>query len=177
MNIFFKSLLGVALVGAMLGLGGCGGGGTNPVPVSNGPTTLAGRLTTSSFYDSGTQRYYDIYVCDALSSDDARVAMHSSDFDTQLYIYEKRSDGTYREIASNDDAGSGTTDSDTTFSVSRGQTYRILATSAKANGDTGYYEIRFSDNLSKPAIVATGNVSALKRAGNLPLPAAGKPGN
>ena len=82
MNIFLKSLLGVALCAAALGLSGCGGGGPNPNPGGFGPTTLTGRLTTSSIYDSGTQRYYDIYVSDALSSDDARVAMRSSDFDT-----------------------------------------------------------------------------------------------
>jgi len=105
-----------------------------------------------------------------------RAAMRSSDFDTQFYIYEKRSDGSYKEISSNDDAYSGTTDSDRTFGVSRGQTYRILATSAKGNADTGTYDIRFSDNLSKPALVATSDVSALKKAGKLVLPAAGKEG-
>jgi len=176
MNILSKSLLGVALSVAAMGLSGCGGGGPNPNPGGFGPTTLNGRLTTSSFYDSGTQRFYDIFVCDALSSNDARVAMRSSDFDTQLYIYEKRSDGSYKEISSNDDANSGTTDSDTTFGVSRGQTYRIVATSAKANADTGTYDIRFSDNLSTPAFVATSNASALKKAGKFVLPAAGKVG-
>jgi len=165
MNILSKSLLGVALSVAAMGLSGCGGGGPNPNPGGFGPTTL-----------NGTQRFYDIFVCDALSSNDARVAMRSSDFDTQLYIYEKRSDGSYKEISSNDDANSGTTDSDTTFGVSRGQTYRIVATSAKANADTGTYDIRFSDNLSTPAFVATSNASALKKAGKFVLPAAGKVG-
>jgi len=176
MNILSKLLLGVALSVVALGLSGCGGGGPNPNPGGFGPTTLTNRLTTSSFYDTGTQRYYDIYVCDALSSDNARVAMRSSDFDTQLYICEKRSDGTYKETASNDDANSGTTDSDVTFGVSRGQTYCIVATSAKANADTGTYDIRFSDNLSTPAFVATNNTSALKKAGKFVLPAAGKSG-
>ncbi len=60
--------------------------------------------------------------------------------------------------------------------MSRGETYRILATSAKANADTGYYDIRFSDNLSKPALVAANDTSALKKAGKFVLPAAGKPG-
>lgn len=176
MNILSKSLLGVALTVAALGISGCGGGGPNPVPVGYGPTTLTGRLTRSSLQDERTQRYYDIYVCDALDSGDARVAMRSSDFDTQFYIDRKESDGSYKQISSNDDAYSGTTDSDRVFGVSRGETYRILATSAKANADTGYYDIRFSDNLSTPALVATTDTSALKKAGKFVLPAAAKAG-
>lgn len=174
MNIFFKSLFCVALGGAVLGLGGCGGGGINPNPATFGPTTLSGRLTASSFYDSGTSRYYDIYVCDALNSGTARVAMRSSAFDTQFYIYEKRSDGTYKEIASNDDAGSGTTDSDDTFGVTRGNTYRILATAAKSSAGTGDYQIRFSEDLSKPALVATQDTAVVKSQAKFSLPPAGK---
>ncbi len=175
MNLFFKSVLCVALGGAALTFGGCGGGGNpNPNPTGFGPTTLAGNLTTSSFYDSNSGRYYDIYVCDALGSSTARVAMRSTEFDTQFYIYEKSSDGTYKKIQSNDDAGSNTTDSDATFDVTRGNTYRILATSGKAGTGLGNYQIRFSDDLSKPALVAT-NSQIIESQPRFSLPPAGKP--
>lgn len=174
MNIFFKSLVCVALGGAALGLGGCGGGGINPNPTNFGPTTLSGSLTSSSFYDTGSKRYYDIYVCDALDSDVARVAMRSGDFDTQFYIYEKDADGNYKEIDSNDDANSNTSDSDDTFDVTRGNTYRILATSAKSSSGLGAYQIRFSEDLSKPALVATNDQSFAKSQLKFSLPPAGK---
>lgn len=176
MNIFFKSLFCVVLGGAALGLSGCGGGGLDPNPTGLGPTTVAGRLTTSSFYDSSTDRYYDIYVCDALSSGTARLSMRSEEFDTQFYVYEKDAGGTYNKIESNDDADANTTDSYDSFSVTRGNTYRILATSAKTNRGIGLYLIGFSQDLSKPAFVATNDLVTAKNLAKFHLPPAGKNG-
>lgn len=173
MNLFFKSLFCVVLGGAALSAGGCGGG-LNPNPTGLGPTTVAGRLTTSSFYDSNTDRYYDIYVCDALNSGTALVSLRSQEFDTQFYIYEKDSDGTYHEIDSNDDANANTTDSYDSFSISRGKTYRILATSAKSDKGLGVYLIGFSQDLSKPALVATNDLVTRKSQAKFSLPPAGK---
>lgn len=173
MNLFFKSLFCVVLSGAALGAGGCGGG-LDPNPTGLGPTTVAGRLTASSFYDSNTDRYYDIYVCDALNSGTALVSMRSQEFDTQFYIYEKDADGTYNVIDSNDDADAGTTDSYDSFSVTRGNTYRILATSAKSDRGVGLYLIGFSQDLSKPALVATNDLVTKKSQAKFSLPPAGK---
>lgn len=176
MNLFFKFLFCVVLGGAALGLSGCGGGGLDPNPTGLGPTTVAGRLTTSSFYDSDTNRYYDIYVCDALNSGTALLSMRSEEFDTQFYVYEKDADGTYHEIDSNDDANAGTSDSYDSFPVTRGNTYRILATSAKADRGLGLYLIGFSQDLSKPAFVATNNLVMAKSQAKFHLPPAGKSG-
>lgn len=173
MNIFSKSLLCVGLGAAVLGMSGCGGGGLDPNPSGLGPTTVAGRLTTSSFYDAGTDRYYDIYVCDALNSGTARLSMRSQDFDTQFYVYEKDASGTYQEIDSNDDANANTSDSYDSFSVTRGNTYRILATSAKSDRGLGLYLIGFSQDLSKPAYVATSDLVRAKSQA-IHLPPAGK---
>ncbi len=164
-----KPFLFVAGVCSLLILGGCGGGGLDPNPGGNGYTTISADLTNSDFYDAPTGRYYDIFVADALESGTARVAMRSSDFDTQFYVYEKDSSGEYTLIDSNDDADSSTTDSDDTFHVTYGNTYRILATSS-LSGEQGYYQVRFSSELGKPAQVTT-EEGLTKSAKKLTLPA------
>jgi hypothetical protein len=87
--------------------------------------------------------------------------MRSSDFDTQFYIFRKNGDGTYSEIASNDDA----------YPAPPIRTEPSASHAAKptAFGDLGqsqrgHRRLRhpLSDNLSKPALVATNVVSALK---------------
>lgn len=147
----FKNLIFLALPLSIV-LSGCGGGGLDPSPDNNGPTTISARLSESDFLDK--DRYYDIYVADARYSGSARVAMRSDDFDTQFYVYEKDADGDYTLIDSNDDAGSDTSDSDDRFDITEGRTYRIVATSAHAN-EFGDYQIRFSQDLTKPAQVTT----------------------
>lgn len=163
-----KAFLVVAGTFSLAVLGGCGGG-LNANPGNNGPTTLSARLANSDFYDSQTQRYYDIFVSDALDSGTARVAMRSGDFDTQFYVFEKDSSGDYTLIDDNDDADSGTTDSDDSFDVTRGNTYRILATSANP-GERGNYEIRFSNNLSTPAQVTTQDAALSSTKAKITLP-------
>ena len=152
-------------------LSGCGGG-LDANPGNNGPTTIAARLTNSDFFDSPTGRYYDIFVADALDTGSARVAMRSTDFDTQFYVYEKEPNGNYTLIDDNDDADSSTTDSDDEFNVTQGNTYRILATS-KRERESGFYEIRFSSNLSRPAQVTTQDTQ-LSSAKKFSLPARSK---
>ncbi len=164
-----KPFLFLAGTFSLAALSGCGGG-LNANPGNNGPTTLSARLSTSDFFDSQTGRYYDIFVTDALDSGTGRVAMRSGDFDTQFYVYEKDASGTYTEIDSNDDADSSTTDSDDEFNITRGNTYRILATSANER-EGGSYEIRFSSNLSKPAQVTTQDTQLSTTKGKFSLPA------
>ena len=166
-----KSLFLCAGTFSLAILGGCGGG-LDANPGTHGPTTLSARLTTSDFFDSATGRYYDIFVADALDSGTARVAMRSSEFDTQFYVYEKDSSGTYTLIDDNNDAN-GSTDSDDKFSVTQGNTYRILATSHREN-ERGSYEIRFSDILSAPAAVVTNDATLAKGKTKFSLPAISK---
>ncbi|BCM90010.1 hypothetical protein IAD21_01861 [Abditibacteriota bacterium] len=166
-----KPFFVIAGLCSLLALGGCGGG-LDPNPGGNGPTTLSARLSNSDFYDSPSSRYYDIFVADALETGTARVAMRSDDFDTQFYVYEKGSDGEYTLIDSNDDADSSTTDSDDRFDVTYGNTYRILATSSLSD-DQGSYQIRFSSELSKPAQVTTQDQVA-KSSKKFSLPARSK---
>ena len=167
--ISIKPFLFIMGACSLVSLSGCGGGGLDPNPGNNGPTTISARLSGNDFYDSQTDRYYDIFVADALKTGSARVAMRSSDFDTQFYVYEKDVDGDYKLIESNDDASSDTTDSDDSFDITYGNTYRILATSAQGN-QGGYYQIRFSSELTKPAQVTTQD-QVLAAAKKLALPA------
>ncbi|RYX81238.1 hypothetical protein EON83_24960 [bacterium] len=168
----FKPFRFIAGACVLLAVSGCGGG-LNPNPGGNGPTTFSGRLSTNDFYDEDSDRYYDIFVTDAVDTDSARVAMRSTDFDTQFYVYEKDSNGDYVLLDSNDDAGSDTTDSEDSFRVSYGTTYRILATSSRAN-ERGDYEIRFSSELGRPAQVTSQDMALAKSATKFSLPARAK---
>ncbi len=163
-----KPIFWVAGALSLAVLGGCGGG-LNPSPDTNGPATVGARLSSSDFYDSTTGRYYDIFVYDALYSGQARVQMRSGEFDTQLYVYEKDSDGVYSLIAKNNDADSSTTDSDCRFDVTQGRTYRILTTSSGSDG-LGAYEARFSSNLSTPTQVTTQAALASRSGAKFALP-------
>ena len=159
------ALLGVCGVGAAF-LAGCGGGSrANPSPT--GPFVIAERLSSSDFYDRDTNRYYDVYVCDAGGSDYGRVQMRSTSVDCYIYVYLKESNGRFTLIGENDDETSGTTDADFEFDVTRGRTYRIVATSSDTD-ERGSYDIRFSGDLNRPALLLP---DANQRLQNLPLPA------
>jgi hypothetical protein len=136
---------------SLLALAGCGGGGASPNPPTSGPVTVENSLSRSDFFDSDDDRYYDIYVCDAQFSGQARLEMSSNDVDSLIYVYRKASNGDYDLIAENDDGGSGR-DAALEFSVERGRTYRIIATSALPN-ERGDYDLFFSEELGRPARV------------------------
>lgn len=165
----FGVFCGIFGIGTALVLSGCGGGSTaNPDPT--GPFEFSGRLTTADFYDDDTNRYYDVYVCDAGGSSTGLVQMRSDDVDCVLYVYRKQSDGDFELIGENDDANSGTVNAAVEFNVSRGQTYRIVATTSPQN-ERGDYEIRFSGDLNRPALLLPNGNRTLQIA---PLPAAKK---
>jgi hypothetical protein len=135
----------------LLALAGCGGGGASPNPPTSGPVTVENSLSRSDFFDSEDDRYYDIYVCDARFTGTAELEMSSNAVDSFLYVYRKDSGGDYDLIAENDDGGSGR-DAALEFTVERGQTYRIVATSALPD-ERGDYELFFSEELGRPARV------------------------
>lgn len=164
----FGAFCGALGVGALV-LSGCGGA-SNANPDPTGPFVFSGRLTSSDFYDDDTNRYYDVYVCDAGGSGDGLVQMRSDDVDSLLYVYRKQSDGDFELIGENDDANSGTLDAAFEFDVSRGQTYRIVATTSLQN-ERGDYSIRFSGDLNRPALLLPNGSNRLQSA---PLPAARK---
>ena len=135
----------------VLALAGCGGGGASPNPSSSGPITVDNSLSRSDFFDSDDNRYYDIYVCDAQYTGTATVGMESDEVDSYLLIYRKNSSGDYDLIAQDDDSGSGN-DAFTEFSVDRGDTYRIIATSSGSE-ERGDYDLHLSEELGRPARV------------------------
>jgi hypothetical protein len=135
----------------LLALAGCGGGGTSPNPSSNGAVTVENALTRSDFFDSVDDRYYDIYVCEPRNSGVAEVDMFSDDVDSYLLIYRKNSSGDYDLIKEDDDSGQDK-DAFARFDIEDGRTYRIVATSASSD-ERGDYDIRFSEELGRPARV------------------------
>ena len=132
-------------------LSGCGGGGSSPTPSNQGPFTIDGSLTRADFYDSDNDRYYDIFVTEPTRSGTAQVEMTSPDVDSQVYIYRRRSNGSYDLIAQDDDSGNGP-DALVRFDVQRGDVYRVITTSAQPR-ELGFYRAYFSRELGRPAIV------------------------
>lgn len=135
----------------LLALAGCGGGGASPDPPANGPVKVENSLSRTDFFDSDDDRYYDIYVCEPQTSGLATLEMISDDVDSYLYVYRKDSGGDYDLIAQDDDSGTGE-DALVEFSVERGRTYRIVATSALSE-ERGDYDLFFSKELGRPARV------------------------
>ncbi len=133
-------------------LPGCGGGGTSPDPQINGPAIVDNALTGSDFRDSKLDRNYDIFICDVRQSGVASVEMRSNDVDAYVLVYRKNSKGEFDLIGQNDDISDQNTDARFDFDVSRGKSYRILATSANAD-ERGEYTLYFSENLGRPARV------------------------
>ena len=152
MQLLHTRYLSLTAVAAALALAGCGGG-SSPNPDNNGPFTVDGVVERTDFYDRPANRYYDIYQLDVTRDGTAEIDLSSRDFDAQLYVYRRNSNGDYgNPIAQNDDSDSSTSDSRVTFNVRRGETYRVTATSARA-AETGDYSIFFSRELGRPLIV------------------------
>ena len=153
------------VLGALM-LAGCGGG-ASPTPGNNGPFALDGYVESSDFYDRNDDRFYDIYLTEIARNGTAQVDMVSYDIDSQLYIYRRDSRGDYNLVDQDDDGGDGP-DALVRFNVRRGEIYRIVATSSRAQ-EIGPYRIFFSRPLGRPAIVP---VDATNRvAPGLDLPA------
>ena len=134
----------------LLALPGCGGG-ASPNPDVSGPGIVENSLSRSDFYDADNDRFYDIYVCDPNRSGLATVELQSDDFDAYLLVYRRDSDGDFELVAQDDDDGENR-DAFVEFSVQRGRSYRILATSAAAN-ERGDYALLLSEELGRPARV------------------------
>jgi hypothetical protein len=152
MDSFSPYLRRAVFLFPLLALAGCGGGGTNPDPPTNGPTIIENALTRSDFRDTEDDRYYDIYICDAPYDGDATVEMRADAVDSYLVLYRKNSDGTFTLIDQDDDSGDSAGDAFLSFPVRRGRSYRIVATSSQAD-ERGPYLIRFSEELGRPARV------------------------
>jgi hypothetical protein len=97
--------------------------------------TLVGRLERG---DSlvGDSTYADIYLFRPARSGEITVALSSGDFDAFLILQ----DASGRTLATDDDTGSGT-DSELSYRVRAGETYRILANSYGEEPETGVYRI------------------------------------
>ncbi len=134
----------------LLALAGCGGG-TSPNPDTSEPVTISNAISNGDFRDDRNNRYYDIYVVDPTRSADVSVEMRSDDIDSLLLLYRKDSDGEFDLVAEDDDSG-GELDAALDFRVERGESYRIVATTAQAD-ERGEYEVRFSPELGRPALV------------------------
>lgn len=136
---------------AALLLAGCGGG-ASPNPNNAGPFTVDARIESTDFFDRNDDRYYDIFVTEVARDGRAEVAMSSFDVDSQIFIYRRDSNGDYGNfIAEDDDSGDGP-DAAVRFDVRRGEVYRVVATSSRAQ-EFGDYRIFFSRELGRPAIV------------------------
>lgn len=85
----------------------------------------------------GDSTYGDSYAFRAERSGRIVIDMASSDFDTYLILR----DAEGRTIATDDDGGSGGTNSRITASVSAGQTYRVVANSFGQERSTGTYRL------------------------------------
>lgn len=167
-------LVGVPLMAAMTGCGG--GGGTSPDPGTSGPAIVDNALTNSDFRDSKQNRYYDIFVCDVKQSGVASVEMRSVGVDANVLVYRKNSKGEFDLIGENDDISDQNTDARVEFDVSRGKSYRIIATSAGAD-ERGDYSLYFSQNLGRPArVLPDANRTAQGGAAGVTLPPAVKKG-
>ena len=152
MQLLHTRFLGLTVVAAALTLAGCGGG-SSPNPDNNGPFTVDGTVERTDFYDSGDDRYYDIFQTDVTRDGTAEVEMSSRDLDSQIFVYRRDSDGNYGNvIAQNDDIDDSTQDARVRFDVRRGEIYRVIATSSRAR-ELGDYRIFFSRELGRPAVV------------------------
>ena len=97
--------------------------------------TYSGRLEEGDSV-MGDDTYADVFLFRAAVSGRVRVELRSSDFDAYLILQ----DGAGRTLSSDDDGGSGT-DSQITWDVVAGRTYRILANSYGAGRQTGTYRL------------------------------------
>ncbi len=153
MQLLHTRLLGLTAIAAALALAGCGGGGSSPNPDNDGPFTVDGVIERTDFPDGNDDRYYDIYQLDVTRTGTAEIELASRDFDAQIFVYRRNSDGRYGNvIAQNDDIDGDTSDARVRFTVKRGETYRVTATSARAR-EFGDYRIFFSRELGRPAVV------------------------
>lgn len=153
MKTFASRISALLLVPALASLAGCGGGGgTKPNPDTAGPAIVDNALTRDDFRDTEDDRYYDIFICDVTRSGSAAVEMGSDEVDAALLIYRKNSKGEFDLIAENDDISDQNINARVEFDVSRGKSYRIVATSANSN-ERGDYSLFFSQILGRPARV------------------------
>ena len=129
-----------------------GGGGSKPNPNTSGPAIVDNALSRDDFRDTDDDRYYDIFVCDVTKTGTAAVEMGSDEVDASLYIYRKNSKGEFDLIAENDDISAENVNARVEFSVARGKSYRIIATSAQSE-ERGDYSLYFSEILGRPARV------------------------
>lgn len=150
MQLLHIKLIGALSVTAALMLAGCGGGSSSD-PGNNGPFTVDGTIESSDFFDSQDDRYYDIFVTEVARNGTAEVDMTSNDVDSQLFIYRRDSNGDYNLVAQDDDSGNGP-DALVRFDVKRGEIYRVITTSSRAQ-ETGNYRVVFSRELGRPAVV------------------------
>jgi hypothetical protein len=97
--------------------------------------TYTGRLEAG---DStlGDSSYADVFLFRPTTSGQVVMQLRSSDFDAYLLLQD--ADG--RTLASDDDGGSGT-DSQLTYEVVAGRTYRIVANSYGGERSTGLYRL------------------------------------
>jgi len=144
-----SSWRGLALL-PVLALAGCGGG-TSPNPDTSEPVTIANAITGGDFRDERNHRFYDIYVIDPTDSGDVSIEMRSADLDSLLLLFRKDSNGEFDLVAEDDDSGGGL-DAALDFRVERGESYRVVATTAQRD-EFGEYEVRFSRELGRPALV------------------------
>ncbi len=97
---------------------------------------IVGRL---EYGDSvvGDSTYADVYTFRADRSGEITIDLSSTDFDAYLILR----DAEGRTLATDDDGGSGATNSRIVSQVTAGQTYRILANSFGAERASGSYRI------------------------------------
>ena len=167
MQLLHMKLLGALGVTSALMLAGCGGG-SSPKPGNNGPFTFDGVIRDTDFYDRDDDRNYDIYQTDVTRDGTAEVELNSRDFDAQIFVYRRNSDGEYGGvIAQNDDIDGNTSDARVRFDVRRGEIYRIIATSSRTQ-EFGDYRIFFSRELGRPLPVPTSDNDRTAPGFNLP---------
>jgi hypothetical protein len=97
--------------------------------------TAMGRLEVGDSM-MGDSTYADVFTFRPTTSGRVTLQLRSSDFDAYLLLQD--ADG--RTLASDDDSGSGT-DSQLTFAVMAGRTYRVVANSYGAERVTGAYRL------------------------------------
>ncbi len=106
-------------------------------------TTVVGRLEPGDS-TAGDSTYADVFLFRPQQSGQAVMDLKSADFDAYLILQ----DASGRVLTTDDDSGSGT-DARITYTVTAGQTYRILANSYGGSRDTGTY--RLSVRLGAPS--------------------------
>lgn len=150
MQLLHIKTFGLLGVTAALMLAGCGGGSSSNSN-KGGPFTVDGTIERTDFFDSTDNRYYDIFITEVASSGSAEVDMSSNDLDSQVFIYRRDSNGNYNLVAQDDDSGDGP-DALVRFDVRRGEVYRVVTTSSRAQ-EFGNYRVFFSRELGRPAVV------------------------